>query len=1031
VRFDCKTAEGFGDLKRLGRILRFTILVWVVFALAAYALGMGRRSAESEKGAEKSLQSEETVLDTEKKESEAQGGDGAEAKVDEVASSDGATTGSLKAEDKATSSMAAGVPGSEDKATTVTAEVDDGKIFLSIKDGKIENIVRFISQTTGKPVLKKKDVNVQVTVMAPEKILPQEALELLYDALRLEGFAVLESDEMIRIVPVADVKQQDVMTITGSMPAELREQKGRLIRRVVPLKTVKASEVKAQIEPLLGSYASITADDHANKLIITDTVRNIERYEQILDELDTIGFDNLEIRIIQLTYAESPVVADILYGFLKGQSGARGGGSARSSRSGPPSSPAPPSGGGDTDTVVVPILRTNSILVAAAKERLDVLVDLVGQLDRPKPKEVEVRVLRIEYADVAEIERAIGRLFDNQSQKPEKDQVRVISTGRDKSLIIASSLENFDLIVELVSQLDTEDAQKRETKKFELKYLDASDTAEELRELYTSIEQQDDYSSFFYYNPRRRDQNQGKEVNFVPITRTNSILAIAPPSEFELIESLIEEIDQPLDKEEVLPRIYRIRNADAQDVEEVLNSIFGNQTERVYVPYWSRNTSEETIVGRLAGKVMFSSDSNTNSIIAISNNKSNYEIVDDLIKQLDYAVPELANTIIYPLQHADAMDLARELNSLFGRPVRPQQQQQRQQGQNGETQQTEESVDWGGWWGGDRPREGERPISNLIEQIRFVPDDRTNSLLITTASHNYEIVRGLIEQLDREEPQVLVKVRIVEVREEDTKKIGLRWTPDSSLFTQTDLDNAVRVMQGLDLLDTFGGAGGDSATAGTGNILGRSYTKTLSAGNTIIGTNVNMDLLMQLLIRNLNSQIRINPTLYMSNNQEGTIFVGDNVPRATGSSVTPQGGTTTAFENEDVGVRMRITPNINQMDGVVMTVFVETSQLTGEQRFGSDILQKRTYETEVAVLSGETMVLGGIRLNNTQKIVRKFPLLGDIPLIGLLFRNYDTIDATNRVYVFLTPVVVSGGAEGARVTEIYRDSLGEAYEDEE
>jgi general secretion pathway protein D len=176
-----------------------------------------------------------------------------------------------------------------------------------------------------------------------------------------------------------------------------------------------------------------------------------------------------------------------------------------------------------------------------------------------------------------------------------------------------------------------------------------------------------------------------------------------------------------------------------------------------------------------------------------------------------------------------------------------------------------------------------------------------------------------------------------------------------------------------------------------------------------------MDLLMQLLIRNLDSKVQSDPMLYMSNNTPGEIFAGDNVPRVKNSESTPQGGSRTVYENEDVGITLRITPHINKTGTVVMSVYLQTSRLTGEQRGGSDILQSRRYTTELAVKSGETMVLGGITLDTKQKIVRKIPLLGDIPLLGYLFRNYDTVNSQSDVYVFITPQVVSSENEAREI----------------
>jgi type II secretory pathway component GspD/PulD (secretin) len=100
-----------------------------------------------------------------------------------------------------------------------------------------------------------------------------------------------------------------------------------------------------------------------------------------------------------------------------------------------------------------------------------------------------------------------------------------------------------------------------------------------------------------------------------------------------------------------------------------------------------------------------------------------------------------------------------------------------------------------------------------------------------------------------------------------------------------------------------------------------------------------------------------------------------------------------------------------------MSVYLNTSRLTGEQRGGSDIIQTRTYNTELAVKSGETMVLGGVKLDTNQKIVRKVPILGSIPYLGIIFQNHDTVVSQSDVYVFITPQVVSSEQEARRIAD--------------
>lgn len=868
-------------------------------------------------------------------------------------------------------------------------------ISFTLNNADINVIVQFIGRYTGKPVVKGKDVNAQLTINAPGRLLPYEALDLIYDALRLEGFSVIESDDMIQIVPIDKTSSFDIASYTGDLPMEVSRQKGRIIRKIVPLLNVRAQVITEYLRPFLGQHAQITADQRSNKIIITDTVRNIERYDAIISELDVPGFDNLEVRIIRVEHADATVLTQIM-----NQTVIRAA-SADERQGGAPERAL---------IIVTADQRTNSLVVAAPTDRMNGIADFVQRLDIPKPKDVEVYVERLQFADPNTVAGAIDQIFRRIAGRAFEDTVQVRATGRD-TLIILASESNYRLILEIISKLDTEEAQRRETRTYELKYLDAHDTVTELSQLYGDISSNN--NRWMSVTRRRTDD----DVSFVPITRNNSLVVVAPPTEFRLIEDLIRQIDQPLDATDILPRVFRIRYAKATDVRTTLNEVFGIQEQRNnFNPWWqSWGNEEKSPIGRLTGKVKFTADENTNSIIVITNNPSNYEIVGQMIELLDRTYPELSNTTIIPLQNADSLKLANTLNSLFGKPARP---------ERGEEEQAQPFTFW---WGADQGRQSnERPISNLIDQVRFVPDPRTNSILVTTAAQNFEVIRDLVRDLDREEPQVLIKVRIIEITSDRDRRIGLRWTPDASIYSPEDLDNSIRALNGLDILSSTGDPSGPGVIGTTSTVIpGRQITRDLDGGRSILSTSVNLDLLLQLLIRNFDSEIIISPSIYVSNNEPGRIFVGQNIPRLTDTQITPEGTRNDSFQNEDIGIDMEITPNISSNGTIVLNVDLSTAQTTGETRFGSDILQKREYNTRVAVRDGETMVLGGIRLNDNISTIRKFPILGDIPVIGFLFRNTNTQRLRTDLYAFITPQIVSNKMDqDAALTQI-RDTMGE------
>jgi len=157
----------------------------------------------------------------------------------------------------------------------------------------------------------------------------------------------------------------------------------------------------------------------------------------------------------------------------------------------------------------------------------------------------------------------------------------------------------------------------------------------------------------------------------------------------------------------------------------------------------------------------------------------------------------------------------------------------------------------------------------------------------------------------------------------------------------------------------------------------------------------------------------------VNNNQEADIFVGSEVPRLTDSITEP--GTIArrdSFEYTEIGTQLTIKPHINKEDKVVTSVQIEASERRpGEVLFGGEVFDKRNYNTELAVESGQTMVIGGILTEDESEVIHKVPLLGDIPLLGALFKKTDTEVTTRELIAFITPTVLRERREDEEVTQ--------------
>ncbi len=873
--------------------------------------------------------------------------------------------------------------GEEEEGPEEPAEPE--KVPLNLKNAPIDQIIKFLSDKTGKVVFKAKDVQATVTIAAPEPVTPERAIDLIRQALGLEGVAMVERDDVICLVMAAKLAELPALAVEF---AEDVPQAG-FVQKIISIKFADVAEIEGLIKPLLPEGSKLVADPRTRKIVVAVPAGVLGNIERVIEQLDVLEILETEVRIFQIKYAVAEEVAAILQSILQD------GGAAQGRRPGQPGGQQRGQGGqaGEQDVTVVAYKAANWVLVRAPREKLEAAAKLIEELDREEPPELDLNIVMLEHADAYELSRQISELFRRRPQmKAIRDMVEITADSRANALIILSSPDNFELIKDIIAKLDTEESRKRETRSYPLEYGDAEDVAEQLNDLFSRL-YETSYS--FGYTYRRRDYSAS--ARFVPERRTNTLIVIAEPSEFEQIEALIQKLDQPISVAEVAPRIYHIHNVDAKELTEALNEIFGVEEDRSTGGYyWYRSRVGDQEVGRLYGKVRFVHEPATNSLIVVTNNAQNFPIIEDLIEKLDKTTAEYANTMVYELENADAASVADQLNNLFAPPGAG-------GGRGGNQQDQEQQPAYFSWLFGTsgRGQEEERPISNLIGKVRVVPDTRINALIITTAVQNFEVLRQLIERLDAESPKVLVDVQLVEITRTRESRMGTRWASDASIFQSSDFNQA--------LMSAFG-VSWEEVTV-----------------DTVLSADLDATLLVQFLQRNFDARVLSQPSLVVNNNQQAEIFVGSDVPFITESMTEP--GTTArrdTFEYKEVGTKLVIKPHINKKDLVVTSVEITSSQRrTGEVLFGAEILDRRFYITELAVETGQTMVCGGILRQEESDVVHRVPLLGHVPVLNLLFKKRDKVLITQELIALVTPTVLRERADDDEATRRQREGLEE------
>jgi general secretion pathway protein D len=295
-------------------------------------------------------------------------------------------------------------------------------------------------------------------------------------------------------------------------------------------------------------------------------------------------------------------------------------------------------------------------------------------------------------------------------------------------------------------------------------------------------------------------------------------------------------------------------------------------------------------------------------------------------------------------------------------------------------------------------------------------DPSTNSLIITAAEPVYRQVRAMIEQLDTRRAQVYIESLIVEVSGDNAADVGFQWQGligkdgDKNLgVIGTNLGNN-RVPS---IIDINTSAADGTVAVGAGLNIGLIHS---------FGGQYALAAIAQLLQTQSNTNIMSTPNLITLDNEEAKIVVGSNVPFITGQFTSTGTGTTNPFqtvERKDVGLTLRIKPQIGEGGTVRLTIFQESTdviaQATGTSGTGPTT-SKRSIESNVVVDDGSILVLGGLIEDRFEENKSKVPLLGDIPGIGALFRSESRTKRRTNLMVFLRPIVMRNTEDATRLS---------------
>jgi general secretion pathway protein D len=443
---------------------------------------------------------------------------------------------------------------------------------------------------------------------------------------------------------------------------------------------------------------------------------------------------------------------------------------------------------------------------------------------------------------------------------------------------------------------------------------------------------------------------------------SNMLIISDRASNVDRIESIIRRIDQTGDRE---IEVIKLENAAAAEVVRLVSSL----------------TQDAKKADPTASQVSVVADERTNSVL-IGGDKSQRLAVRAMIAQLDTPTDTEGYTQVVYLRYAEAEQLAPVLE--------------------GYAAQASQAAAGSGGAPGTAAAAAPTSRSGGQNEYRIIPEPGTNSLVITAPPKTMRALRSVIEQLDIRRAQVLVEAIIAEVSESKSRELGV----DLAAFEEGRI--AFASILNPSTLTAIGTA---AATGGSPLSL-LSQGITAGVGGESSGTSIAA--IIKALAGDGKTNILSTPSLVTMDNEEAEISVGQEVPFLTGSftNTGTGGGTGTVnpfqtIERKDVGLTLKITPQINEGDNIKLKIEQEVSSLTASALRAVDLItNKRTLNTSVSVSNGDILVLGGLIDDQVVENKSQVPVLGSIPFFGELFKSRKVTKDKRNLMIFIRPTVL-------------------------
>jgi type II secretion system protein D len=675
------------------------------------------------------------------------------------------------------------------------------------------------------------------------------------------------------------------------------------------------------------------------------------------------------------------------------------------------------------------------IVIRGAERDVQRVMQIIEEIERLSLETVPTILIQpLQNVDSVQLAALLNRLYTN-VLAARIGTVSITPLGMPNALLLIGRDANVQMAVNLIRQLDQPAMPTAQFQVFPLQNASAA----EAKTLIDAFLRQDEDGE-----PQQDEPDANEPITeadaLAPLApraivvadiRTNFLIVRAAPRDMAQIAALVARIDQP--GATATLKVFTIRNGDANTLVETLRTLFSIPAE-----------GEEAAPGGISQggvvRLQFAVDPRTNSIIA-AGSADDLIVVEAILTRLDQGDVRERENRIYRLNNAAALDIANALQQwLIGR----------------QQAQAEAAVTIS-------------PFEQIEQEVIIVPEVATNSLIVSATPRYYEEVERMIRQLDERPPMVMIQVLIGEVTLNDTDQFGVELGLQDSLLFDRSLLGALTTTVNTTTTQSAGGAtvtteqeviqnapgvpgfnfndvanplgnnlstnalatAGNVAAQGISNFSVGRWDPLLGFGGFVFSASSDaVSVLLRALQENRRLEVLSRPQLMALDGQQGSVQVGQNVPRIAATSIDPIAGTTNTIVYEQVGLILNVIPRISPDGLIVLQIQAIKSEVGPEAEGipisispGGQILRAPRINitqafTTVSALSGQTVVLGGLLETRKSDVHRRVPIIADIPLIGDLFR-YDAVAEQRReLLIILTPRIVYGKEDSDLVKQI-------------